>query len=229
MRVETIGNATLYHGDCRVVAPGLLGIDAVVADPPYGMNWNTDSTRYRSSRGGNHRGDWGDVIGDDAPFDPSPWIEYGECVLWGSNHFSSRLPTGTTLVWIKQLDPAFGTFLSDAELAWVSKGRGVYCRRDLSHKSIQATRVHPTQKPVSVMEWCLSFTKGATVLDPYMGSGSTGVACINTGRRFVGIEIDAKNFDTACRRIEAAQRQGDLLRDNRPAAKPALVPTALLI
>lgn len=213
VRVEHIGNATLYLGDCREVLLGLSGVDAVVTDPPYGMKWNTDSTRYTGPRGGHKRGDWGDVAGDAAPFDPSPWLAFPECVLWGSNHFSSRLPTGTTLVWIKQLDPAFGTFLSDAELAWVSKGHGVYLRRDLSHKAIQSDRVHPTQKPVSVMEWCLGFTSGHTVLDPYMGSGSTGVACAKLGRQFIGIECEARYFDAACERISDAHRQVDMFVD----------------
>lgn len=222
MRVETLGNATLYLGDCREISPMLSDVEAVVSDPPYGMNWNTNSTRYKGRRGGNKRGDWGDVYGDDTPFDPAPWLGFSECVLWGYNHFSSRLPTGTTLVWLKQLDPAFGTFLSDAELAWVSKGHGVYCKRDLSHKSIQSDRVHPTQKPVSVMEWCLSFTKGSTVLDPFMGSGSTGVACLNMGRRFIGIEIEKRYFDAACRRIEAVQRQPKMFS---AAMAPAPAPT----
>lgn len=222
IRVEQIGNATLYLGDCRDVLPHLTGVDAVVTDPPYGMNWNTDSARYTSKRGGNHRDDWGAVTGDNIPFDPSPFLAFPECVLWGSNHFSSRLPTGTTLVWIKQLDPAFGTFLSDAELAWVSKGHGVYLRRDLSHKAIQSDRVHPTQKPVSVMEWCLGFTKGHTILDPYMGSGSTGVACIKMGRSFIGIECEPRYFDVACRRIEAAQRQPTLFA-SQPKEDPSFM------
>ena len=101
----------------------------------------------------------------------------------------------------------------------MSKGHGVYCRRDLSNAAIANDRVHPTQKPVRLMEWCLGFLpKAETILDPFMGSGTTGVACANTGRRFVGIEIDPGYFDAACRRIEAAYRQPRLFTE--PTQKP---------
>ncbi len=115
-------------------------------------------------------------------------------------------------MWIKKRDGLFGTFLSDAEIAWYSKGHGVYCRRDISAKALQQ-RVHPTQKPVGIMEWCLQRVKGQIILDPFMGSGTTGVACIQMGRKFIGIEIEEAYFDIACRRIEEAYRQGDMFRD----------------
>lgn len=79
-------------------------------------------------------------------------------------------------------------------------------------------RVHPTQKPVAVMEWVLGFVKAHTILDPFMGSGTTGVACARLGRRFIGVEIEPRYFDTACRRIEEAYRQPRLFRE--PAPKP---------
>jgi site-specific DNA-methyltransferase (adenine-specific) len=75
----------------------------------------------------------------------------------------------------------------------------------------KGARYHPTEKPEAVMRWCLGFTKGQTVLDPYMGSGSTGVACMQLGRKFVGVEIEPKYFDVACERIDNAQRQGRLI------------------
>lgn len=71
-------------------------------------------------------------------------------------------------------------------------------------------RQHPTQKPIAVMEWCLGFVEGETILDPFMGSGTTGVACVKLGRRFIGIEIEEKYFDIACKRIEEATKQPDL-------------------
>ncbi len=90
----------------------------------------------------------------------------------------------------------------------MSKGHGVYCRRDLSNNAITSERVHPTQKPVALMEWCLGFLPGAkAVLDPFMGSGTTGVACVNLGRSFIGCEIEPTYFDAACRRIEQAYAQ----------------------
>lgn len=124
-----------------------------------------------------------------------------------------RIPVGTTLVWIKRYDEAFGTFLSDAEIGWMKGGHGVYCKRDLSHYAQLpdgSSRLHPTQKPVGVMQWCLEKAKvkpGDVVLDPYMGSGTTGIACLRHGAKFIGIEIDAEYFDIARARIDAEARQ----------------------
>jgi hypothetical protein len=93
----------------------------------------------------------------------------------------------------------------------------------LSNNAIANDRAHPTQKPVSLMEWCLEFLPTATtILDPFMGSGTTGVACARRGRRFIGIEIEPRYFSIACRRIEEAQRQGEMFRD-APTAKPEQV------
>jgi site-specific DNA-methyltransferase (adenine-specific) len=192
-------------------------IDAVVTDPPYGMNYDTNSTRFTSKRGGNKK-DWGGITADNEPFDPTPWLSFPEAILFGSNHFAHRLPVGTTLVWIKRKDEAFGTFLSDAEIAWQSGGHGVYCKRGPFPQSIAIDREHPAQKPVEVMEWCLSRIRSQTILDPFMGSGTTGVACVKLGRKFIGIEIEPKYFDIACRRIEAAYAQPDMFIT--PPAKP---------
>ena len=76
------------------------------------------------------------------------------------------------------------------------------------------------------MEWCLSFVRGETILDPYMGSGTTGVACARLGRRFIGIEIEEKYFEIACRRIEDAQRQGRLFDQSPPKAEQLLLSPA---
>lgn len=202
-------NVTLYCGDCLEMLP--IHADAVISDPPYGMRLNTDNSRFSgghlSHNTGNNcgTGQGKPMLGDDVPFDPSIWLDYPKVVLWGMNHFAARLPVGTTLVWIKKNDSAFGRFLSDAELAWMKGGCGVYCRRDLTMNAEARTRVHPTQKPVAIMQWCMEKAKvpaGATVLDPYMGSGTTGIACMHTGRRFIGIEKDPRFFDAACRRLE---------------------------
>jgi len=206
----------LYLGDCLDVLPTLGSVDAVITDPPYGMNNNTDYTRFsgghRSSiakRGGGR--DYGKpIVGDVGPFDPSPWLGFTRVVLWGCNHYAARLPVGTMLVWIKRNAAAFGSFLSDAELAWMKGGHGVYCRKDLSMNAIARRRAHPNQKPVSLMEWCMDKAGvpiDATVLDPYLGSGTTGVACVKTGRRFIGIEIDEGYFEIAKKRIWEEQAQ----------------------
>lgn len=206
---------TLYCGDCLDLLP--IEADAVVTDPPYGMKWNTDTTRFatgqRTAGPGRNRDA---IIGDDTPFDPSPWVGYEKVVLWGSNHYAQRLPVGTTLVWLKRLDEGFGSFLSDAELAWMRGGHGVYafrkCFPHASRTGEAGDSVHPSQKPVVLMSWCLEQAKvpdGATVLDPYMGSGTTGVACVREGRNFIGVEKDEKYFKIAVERIrrELAQRR----------------------
>ncbi len=177
----------------------------VITDPPYGMNWNVNGDRY--TKGGK---DWGTaIINDDKPFDPSPFLVFDKVILWGYNHFADKLPSGTTLVWIKRSDSAFGTFLSDAELAWRKGGEGVYCFRDFRYKSETVERYHPTQKPVSLMSWCIqNYTKlGDTIFDPFMGSGTTGVACMQLGRNFIGCEIDPKYFAIAEKRIKTAAMQ----------------------
>ena len=218
MRIEVIGAATLMLGDCRDVLPTIGAVDAVVTDPPYGMNLNTDNRRFSGgnvasvAKRGNNIGtaNGAPIYGDDQPFDPSPFMLGDEQIFWGFNHFSSRLPRGACLVWVKRNDAAFGSFLSDGETAWHSRGMGVYCFRDLSNNGITHERAHPTQKPESLMRWCLGRVRGETILDPFMGSGTTGVAAVQMGRKFIGIELDAGYFDISCRRIEQAQRQSDM-------------------
>jgi DNA modification methylase len=207
-RVETIGPATLYLGDCREILPTLGKVDAVVTDPPYGMAWDGKVTRGPNGTGKQgptkHYGKT--ILNDDEPFDPSPWLRFPKVVMWGFQHFAAHLPVGSTLVWLKRYDEGFGSFLSDADLAWMKGGHGVYCQRDTSLQG-KTERVHPTQKPVPLMGWCIRMAKvatGGTILDPYMGSGTTGVACVEMGRKFVGIELDPGYFDIACKRIALA-------------------------
>jgi DNA modification methylase len=207
---------TLYHGDCLEILPEIEA-DAVISDPPYGMDWNPDTTRFSGgndpSQRGNGRNDRRKVMHDDEPFDPSPWLAWDKVVLWGMHHFAQRLPVGSVLTWIKRNDDAFGSFLSDAELAWMKGGYGVYCRRDMSMNAETATRIHPTQKPVGLMAWSMDKAKvpeGATVLDPYMGSGSTIIAAIRTGRKAIGIEKDPEHFKNAVERIKRELAQRDL-------------------
>ena len=199
---------TIYHGDCREVAPVLGESFTLVTDPPYGMGWNTDTSRFSGgtsasvARRGIGRTDWGSVHADDSPFNPSPWLAYPNVVLWGSNHFAARLPVGTTLVWIKRFDAAFGSFLSDAELAWVKGGHGVYCSRDTSMAGEARARVHPTQKPLGIMRWSIERAGGErTVLDPFMGSGTTLRAAKDLNRKAIGIEIEERYCEIAASRL----------------------------
>lgn len=238
-----IGNSELWHGDCREVLPLLPKTAAIVSDPPYGMAWNVDSTRFsggnttrkwcrassqaRGKKSGNDA--WKPIAGDDGVFDPTPWLAFRKCVLWGYNHYASMLPVGTTLIWLKRDDANFGTFLSDAELAWMKGGHGVYAYRATFNAERRAKEAHgtagydlkpahPTQKPEGLMAWCIEKAgRPELVADPYMGSGSTGVAAVSLGLRFIGVEIHRPYFDIACERIERAHKQGMLFE---PTAAP---------
>lgn len=242
MRVEHLADGvTLYCGDCREIAPALPRPAAVISDPPYGMAWDSNTRRFSGASGsGRRRGrgcDARPIIGDEEPFDPTPWLRIAPLqVLWGANHYAQRLPLGTTLVWVKKAAHLWGTFLSDAEIAWMSGGHGVYCcevpwspparAMDADGDVACPVSIHPTQKPVALMEWCIARAKvpaGGAILDPYMGSGTTGVAAVRMGRAFTGIEIDPGYFGTACRRIarELAQPRLDLAPPPVPT-QPAL-------
>lgn len=199
-------HVTIYHGDCHEIAP-TLAATTIVSDPPYGMKWDTDSSRFSGghrdsvTRRGQGRPDWGSIAADDQPFDPTPWLAYPEVILWGSNHYAARLPVGTTLVWIKRFDGGFGSFLSDAEVAWMKGGHGVYYRRDTTLMGRTADRAHPTEKPVGLMIWCIEKTKGDVILDPFMGSGTTLRAAKDLGRKAIGIEIEERYCEIAARRM----------------------------
>ena len=203
-------SVTIYHGDCREVLPCVSIADLMLTDPPYGIALNTDNSRFSGGTKGNigKRGNGagtgaGTPIANDAePFDPSFVLPFARShIVWGWNNYPDKLPRGACLVWLKRNDAAFGSFLSDAELAWMSKGHGVYCRRDLSNNAIARERAHPTQKPVSLMAWCLSFfPKAQTVLDPFMGSGSTLVAAKANGRTAIGVELDERYCEVAAKR-----------------------------
>ena len=202
---------TIYHGDCREILPSLEPVDLVLTDPPYGIGLDTDNSRFSGGTRGNmaKRGNGigsangQQVTGDDEPFDPFFLLAYGKNqIIWGWHNFPDKLPQGTCLVWLKRYDEAFGSFLSDAETAWMSKGHGVYCRRDLSNNAIANGRVHPTQKPLMLMHWCLGFCPDAqTILDPFMGSGTTLRAAKDLGRKAIGIEIEEKYCEIAAKRM----------------------------
>lgn len=217
----------LHLGDCLEILKGLdvAMIDAVVSDPPYGMDWNTDSSRFSGGVNGDKRyqlqgrDDWGSIKEDAKPFDPARWLSFPKVVLWGSNHYAQKLPVGTTLVWLKKEQHLYGSFLSDAEIAWQKGGYGVYCFQKNFPPPSRIREgggkcAHPTQKPVALMEWCIDRLKlnpGSTILDPYMGSGTTGIAAMRLGMNFIGIELDPVHFATAKRRIAAERNENGLL------------------
>ena len=202
MKPVVIGNAELYLGDCLEILPTLGKVDAVITDPPYGIGFGAKHTKWSANRGV-VLGQW-----DAAIPDVGFLVDLADdVIIWGGERFLLPVRRGW-LTWVKP--DAAPTFAS-TEFAWTKRDKPA---RHILH-SIGATNAervgHPTQKPVAVMEWCIGFVGGAKlILDPFMGSGTTGVACMNLGRKFIGIEIEPKYFEIACRRIEDAQRQGRL-------------------
>lgn len=229
VRKEVLADGVeLYQGDCLEVLPTLMGFDAIVSDPPYGISFQKGAGGL-----GIHPGrvrNLKPIHGDDSPFDPSPWVGF-PCVLFGANHYYTRLPDGGTFhTWDKSRGVGPADSFSDAEYIWTPTRRKSEVFRYLWKGVLQdgekgAPKYHVSQKPVALMQWCLHFVPDAThILDPYMGSGSTGVASIYAGLRFTGVEIDGENFDIACRRIEAALRQPDFfVEPPKPAKQEALL------
>ncbi len=213
MKTEIIGDATLYLGDCREILPTRGRVDAVVTDPPYGIGAGQMSFgKWRTSD--MERGDWD----AEAPCLDDVRALNLPTIIWGGNYFPLP-PSRAYLVWDKGAGFA-GRDFAEVEQAWCSfDGNARVFRRDPLARGDYRDKQHPTQKPVALMEWCLGFLPDAkAILDPFMGSGTTGVACIKLGRKFIGIEIEERYFDIACRRIEEAWKQPRLFEE--PRAKP---------
>lgn len=215
LREERIGGQRLILGDCREILPTLGKVDAVVTDPPYGIG--EDGGCFRDRKGGGHRvlpkKQWDNERPAKATFEA---ILTRDCptIIWGGNYFADFLPASKAwLYW----DKLMGGDFADGELAWTNLGRAL---RKFTRCNKDHGKQHPTQKPVAVMEWCLGFLPDArTILDPFMGSGTTLVACQRLGRAGIGIEIDPDYFAIACKRVEEAARQPDLFIAP-PAPKP---------
>lgn len=210
-RVEIIGNATLYLGDCRDIVPELGGgTDTVVSDPPYGMT-------FRS----NHRSEKHAAIANDGDEAMLLWAcglqpRHSSYLFCRWDNLAAVPRPKSCITWVKNnwsmgdLEHEHGR---QTEIALFYPGPEHEWPKGRPSDVIRAPRTdnehHPTEKPVQLMRAIIEWTRG-TVLDPFMGSGSTGIACIDLGRPFIGIELDEKHFDTACRRIESAGRQGSL-------------------
>jgi len=221
-REEIIGDCRLLLGDCRDILPTLGPVDAVVTDPPYGINY--DPRRSQKSAASGRRKTMSKVIDDNKEFDPRPFLIAPKVILWGANNYAHHLPRSAAwLVWDKRQGGALfkGYVASDVELAWSNIGN---CAKTYVHAwcghfrdSERDLFVHPTQKPTVLMRWCLELaaTDGVT-LDPFMGSGTTGVAAVGLERKFIGVERDPHHFETACRRIEEAYKQPRLFAEPAP-------------
>lgn len=224
-RIETIGDCTLYLGDCRDILPSLGPVDAVVTDPPYGIGWKPRVTHQDQP--------WVDEI----DFDIRSVLVARHHVIWGGQYFADKLPVAEGwLTWCKRPSGSGLDFSNDTrsyattEIAWRDFGKSMFMVHvwDGGMRAGHAdnrTFCHPSQKPIEVMEWCVRHLPAGSdaVLDPFMGSGTTGVACVNLGRSFIGIEREPSYFDIACRRIEEAYKQPRLFAE--PSPKP--VQTAL--
>lgn len=207
----TIGDCELWHGDCREVLPQLGEFDLILTDPPYGIGASAGTGKY-----GRRKVEAGrDLAWDNET--PPQWLmllmlEKAEhLIVFGGNYFNLP-PSRNYLVWDKGAGFK-GRDFAECEFAWCSwDGNAKVLTRDPLANRDYEHKVHPTQKPVRVLEWAMSLApKSGTVCDPFMGSASTAIAALNMGKRFVGIERERQYFDLACERIAGAQAQGRLL------------------
>lgn len=212
----TIGNAELWHGDCREVLPLLPKCDLILTDPPYGIGRAGQPAMRSRARGRVNTRTAHEDLGWDQERPQQHVIDMmvnagKAAVIWGGNYFADLLQAESKwLVWDK------GQSLSqaDGELAWTNVGGALRIIRinrcEIGQDAWQwrGPSFHPTQKPVLLMERCIAEVGNPqTILDPFMGSGTTGVACVRLGKLFTGIERERKYFDIACERIENEQRQ----------------------
>lgn len=247
MEPVTIGRATLYLGDCRDILPTLGKVDAVIGDPPYSVSVKGAKHHSIPGKGTRNLDffagddDWAamtalvvnayDVATAQLPKTVIAWCghrQIGSLVaLLEGKGYSTRL-----LFWRKDCPPpappgaGFASAVEQAIYAYLP-GRAWHGRAyDFnvfeadSYRFGQPGKVdHPTQKPLQLMKWnvLLLTNPNDLILDPFMGSGTTGVAALESGRDFIGIELEPKYFDIACKRIEDAQRQGDLFLDGAAA------------
>lgn len=198
------GGITIYLGDSLEIAPRLEPVELLLTDPPYGIG-------YKGGGGGSihsaNRRKTERVEGDLQPFDPAPWLGYPNVALFGAQHFAARLPAGTLHVWDKRGDYK-PVHTADFDTIWVNRsepGRIVRCVwRGLCREVEHADRIiHPTQKPMKVVAWAMArFPDGLSVLDPYMGSGTTLRVAKDQGRRAIGIEMLERYCEATAKRLE---------------------------
>jgi site-specific DNA-methyltransferase (adenine-specific) len=185
----------LFHGDCLDILPTLSGVDAVITDPPYGIGIAENPFRQKHDVK-----DWDNLPATDEMI--SEILKIGKVqIIWGGNYFNLP-PARCFLIWDKVQPENFSSAM--CEFAWtnIDAPAKIFKRHVVTYE-----KFHPTTKPLELMTWqILKYTNpGDTILDPFMGSGTTGVACIQTGRKFIGIEKEREYFEIAERRIQNAQ------------------------
>jgi DNA modification methylase len=191
----------IWLGDCRTILPTLGKVDAVVTDPPYGILANGSAA---TKRGGFEGGFAWDKAAPD--FLASVLTTADQAMIWGGCHMDLP-PTLGYLIWDKECD---GLNFGEVEFCWTTMK---FAPRKFRYRAagMDGGKEHPTQKPIELMQWCLGFVpKARTILDPFMGSGTTGVAAVKLGRKFIGIEVEPKYYDIARRRIQAALDSPDM-------------------
>jgi DNA modification methylase len=219
-RIETIGDATLYLGDCREILPSLGSVDAIVTDPPYGIG--ESSRKVASRKNAAEVKDYGAFEWDKEP--PPAWLidlmrEASRWqIIFGGNFFNLP-PSSCWLVWDKKNSGDF----ADCELAWTNMPKAVRKIEWMWNGMIRKgsdIREHPTQKPLGVMAWALDQLPDdvATVCDPFMGSGTTGIAALQKGLKFIGIEREAAYFETTIQRFTKAADSPKLFAEPPKAA-----------
>jgi len=218
------GSVKLYCADCLEILPLLEpgSVDAVVTDPPYGMGPKV------LHRPGGKRNKWAKLFSEGAPkwdmetADKALHLSLSMAaiaIVWGGQFYSLPKSRGW-LVW----DKIVRKFSSGhCELAWTTLEQPIRAFNYSRGQLVYENKLHPTQKPLPLMLWCLNFLHDSvTILDPFMGSGTTGVACIRTGRKFIGIEIERKYFDIAVKRIKAELERFPLFEDKVIAEQATL-------
>jgi DNA modification methylase len=216
-RRVVIGDCVLYEGDCLEVMPTLGKVGAIVTDPPYGIGFASQPTRSQRANGMIRAG-WDSVAPHEAILKIA--LSAPDAIIWGGNYFALP-PSRGWLIWSKAGN---APSMADAEMAWTSRDMNTRVfKKSVKSASLEKnlqSAAHPTQKPIALMRWCLGFLPDAeTILDPFAGSGTTGVACVKEGRKFIGIELDPDYFDIACKRIRDAYAQPDMFVAP-PAPKP---------
>jgi site-specific DNA-methyltransferase (adenine-specific) len=218
MRKEVIGDCELYMGDCREILPTLGRVDAAVTDPPYGIGFDYSSHDDDPEKWCALMNEVVPILRGMAQFVVMPSCAIKRLPWWYANHEPDWL-----IAWHKGSpghQSAIGFNSWEPHVSW---GRPTAPMHDYFSTPCgfeDDGKGHPCPKPVSYARWLVSRAAplGGRVVDPFMGSGTTGVACLKTGRKFVGIEMDPEYFEISCRRIQNAWQQPDMFMAPQPKA-----------
>lgn len=207
------GSCVLILGDCyKVMGEALDNLPKfLLTDPPYGINFHADGVSTKKNIATKTSAK---IIGDSQPFDPTPFVSFQDCLLWGANNFCQKLPAGGQwYFWDKVIQNGLKVRISEAEYCWHKRGTKPRGFRHLwsgnYRGSENGTKYHPSQKPVALMKWCLQLMGNPkAVFDPFAGSCPVGVACKRLGIGYVGVEVDPVHYQTAKERLIKSHKRG---------------------